>query len=150
MFDNQHMLKAIEAANEALLLNEVPVGAVIVKDGKVISAAHNLTISTNDPTAHAEIVAIRNAAELLKDSRLENCDLYVTLEPCPMCAQAISLARIRRLYIGALDVKGGGVMHGPKIYHYKTAFHKPEVYDGIMSEECGKILSDFFKSIRKS
>lgn len=149
MFDNQHMLTAIEAAKNALLINEVPVGAAVVKDGKVLATAHNLTISSNDPTAHAEVLAIRSAAEFLKSSRLENCDLYVTLEPCPMCAQAISLARIRRLYIGALDVKGGGVIHGPKIYHHKTAFHKPEVYDGIMSEECGKILSDFFRKIRK-
>jgi tRNA(adenine34) deaminase len=150
MFDNQHMLKALNEAEQALLVNEVPVGAVVVKDGQAIASAHNLTITSCDPTAHAEIVAIRKAAEALCNSRLDNCDLYVTLEPCPMCAQAISLARIRRLYIGALDVKGGGIIHGPKIYHHKTAFHKPEIYDGIMSEECGKILSDFFKKIRKS
>mgnify|MGYP002076678135 CR=1 FL=1 len=143
------MLKALHAAEQALLVNEVPVGAVVVKDGQVIASAHNLTITSCDPTAHAEIVAIRKAAEALSNSRLDNCDLYVTLEPCPMCAQAISLARIRRLYIGALDIKGGGVIHGPKIYHHKTAFHKPEIYDGIMSEECGKILSDFFRKIRK-
>ena len=146
--NNQHMLTAIEAAKEALLVNEVPVGAVVVRNGEVVSKAHNTTISDKDPTAHAEINAIRQACKVLQSSRLDDCDLYVTLEPCPMCAQAISASRIRRLYIGALDFKGGGVIHGPKIFSHSTAFHKVEIYDGIHAHECGALLSEFFKARR--
>lgn len=142
------MLEALEAAKAALLINEVPVGAVVVKNGEVIATAHNTTISDKDPTAHAEINAIRQACKTLGSPRLDDCDLFVTLEPCPMCAHAISTSRIKRLYIGALDFKGGGVIHGPKIFHHQAAFHKPEIYDGILGEECGLLLSEFFRTKR--
>ena len=141
---------AITKARLAGQSGEVPIGAVIVKDGKIIATAHNLVETMNDPTAHAEIVAIRAAATVLKTPRLIDCDLYVTLEPCAMCAQAISLARIRRLYFGAYDIKGGGVENGARIFSHKTCNHKPEIYGGISEKECADLLSDFFKAKREN
>ena len=127
---------------------EVPVGAVVVKDGKIIASAYNLVETNRDPTAHAEILAIRSACEIINSPRLIGCDLYVTLEPCAMCAQAISLARIRRLYFGAYDEKGGGVEHGARIFSHSTCNHKPEIYGGINESECGELLKEFFREKR--
>lgn len=145
---NHFMELALEKANSAVLANEVPIGAVIVLDGQVVSSAHNLSLTEYDPTAHAEIIAIREAAHVLGSVRLEKCDLYVTLEPCPMCAQAISYARIRRLYFGASDFKGGAVENGPRLYNQATCFHRPEIFAGIMSDECSNILKKFFQAKR--
>ena len=137
---------AIREARLARKRGEVPVGAVIVEvpTGRVLAKTGNLVDSTKDPTAHAEILAIREATNMLGTPRLKNCDLYVTLEPCPMCAAAISLARIRRLYFGAFDPKGGGVDHGPKIYEHPTCHHTPEVYGGIEETLCRRLLKEFF------
>lgn len=143
------MQQAIAQARLAASLSEVPVGAVIVDaKGSVIAAAHNLTESLSDPSSHAELVAIRAACAALKNPRLTDCDLYVTLEPCPMCAQAISFARIRRLYFGAYDVKGGGVEHGARIFHQSSCHHAPEVVGGMQESECSLLLKDFFKDRR--
>lgn len=142
------MNEALQQAQAAIMLNEVPVGAVIVKDNRVIASAHNLNNRDYDPTSHAEIKVMRAACEYLKSSRLDGCDLYVTLEPCPMCAQAISIAKIRRLYFGAYDTKGGGVVNGARIFQQKSCFHIPEVYSGIMEEECSVLLKKFFQSKR--
>ena len=142
------MSQALALADQASLANEVPIGAVIVKDGIIIASAYNLTETQNDPTAHAELLAIRSACEKLKTPRLIDCDLYVTLEPCAMCAQAISFARIRRLYFGAYDEKGGAVENGARIYHQSTCHHRPEVYGGISESECGEVLREFFKNKR--
>lgn len=141
----QHALAQAQAAAQT---GEVPIGAVVVKDGKVIASAHNLTETRNDPTAHAELLAIRSAGEILKSPRLVDCDLYVTLEPCPMCAQAISFARIRRLYFGAYDPKGGGVENGARVFAQSSCHHTPEIYGGISEAECGQLLKDFFKERR--
>jgi tRNA(adenine34) deaminase len=137
---------AIREARLASKRGEVPVGAVIVEvpTGRVLAKTGNLIEITKDPTAHAEILAIREATNILGTPRLKNCDLYVTLEPCPMCAAAISLARIRRLYFGAFDPKGGGVDHGPKIYEHPTCHHTPEVYGGIEETRCRRLLKEFF------
>lgn len=145
---NNFMQAALEAARLAVLEGEVPIGAVITLNSEIIATGHNLTITDSDPTAHAEVVAIRKAASIISSSRLVECDLYVTLEPCPMCAQAISFARIRRLYFGASDFKGGAVENGPRLYNQPTCFHVPEVFGGIMSEECGDILKQFFEARR--
>lgn len=142
------MAAALKQACTACAAGEVPIGAVIVHQGEIIAAAHNLTKTQNDPTAHAELLAIRAACERLGAPRLPECDLYVTLEPCPMCAAAISFARIRRLYFGALDPKGGGVEHGARIYAYSTCHHRPEVYGGIMEGECAELLKTFFAERR--
>ena len=142
------MQLALEQARLAHTKNEVPIGAVIVQGGKVIASAHNLTETNHDPTAHAELLAIRAAAETLESPRLIDCDLYVTLEPCAMCAAAISFARIRRLYYGAGDEKGGGVEHGARFFSQSTCHHKPEVYGGIAQSECGELLKAFFKEKR--
>lgn len=135
-------------AEEAFRKGEVPVGAVIVKHGKVIASGTNLVETNKNPIAHAEIIAIQNAALYLDDKRLEGCELYVTLEPCAMCAQAIAHARIEKVYYGAFDPKGGGVDHGPQIYRHDTCHFKPEVYGGIQEKECQKLLQDFFQKIR--
>ncbi len=135
-------------AQQAAKAGEVPVGAVLVKDGAVLAQAHNLVLTRRDPTAHAELLAIRQACQALGNERLEGCDLYVTLEPCPMCAQAISFARIRRLYFGAYDAKGGGVENGARIFAQPTCHHAPEVYGGIGEQACGQILKDFFAQRR--
>lgn len=142
------MQKAIEQAIKARDQGDVPIGAVIVHDGKIIAMAGNEVEYLHDPTAHAEMQVIRWMTAMLGSPRLEDYDLYVTLEPCPMCAQAISFARIRRLYFGAYDPKGGGVDHGPKIYQQATCHHKPEVFGGIQEQECAKLLTDFFNEKR--
>ena len=139
---------ALEEAKQAAERGEVPVGAVIVKDGKVISFAGNRTIELGDVTAHAEILAIRAACVLVKSERLSECDLYVTLEPCPMCAGAISQSRIRRLYYGASDKKSGGVAHGSRVFEHSQCHHVPEVYDGISAAESEVLLKDFFATKR--
>ena len=143
------MERALQQAHAAAERGEVPIGAVIVgPDGAVLAEAGNRTEADRDPTAHAELLAIRAAAATLGAPRLVECDLYVTLEPCPMCAQAISFARIRRLYYGAADPKGGGVEHGPRIFSQPTCHHAPEVYGGIAESEAARLLRDFFKARR--
>lgn len=146
---NDHMGRALREAEAAAMRGEVPVGAVLVgPDGRVLAAAGNMTRALNDPTAHAEMLVIRAGAAELGSERLIDCDLYVTLEPCPMCAAAISFARIRRLYFGAADPKGGGVIHGPRIYNQTTCHHAPEVYDGLGEAEAVAILKSFFAARR--
>jgi tRNA(Arg) A34 adenosine deaminase TadA len=139
---------AIDEAKKAEGRGEVPVGALIEIDGKVISSAGNRTRELKDPTAHAEILAIRNACSILGVERLIGANLYVTLEPCPMCAAAISHARIANLYYGASDIKSGGVNQGPCIFNHPQSHHKPEIYDGISETECKKLLLDFFEQKR--
>lgn len=143
-----YMEKAYGQAELAYTKGEVPVGAVIVKDMKIIAAAHNLTETNNDPTAHAEIVAIRKACELLGTPRLTGCDLYVTLEPCAMCTGAIINARIRGLYIGAMDKKAGCCGSVTDLVTEQLFNHKTEVYYGIMEDKCSEILTRFFKERR--
>lgn len=139
---------ALAEARAAEQRGEVPVGAVIVKDRKIIARAGNQTLKDRDPTAHAELLAIRSAALQLNSERLSDCDLYVTLEPCAMCAAAISFARIRRLYFGAADEKGGGVEHGVRFFQSPTCHHSPEVYSGIGEREAAQILRNFFSGRR--
>lgn len=145
---NRYMDRALDEARAAAERGEVPVGAVIVLDGDIIAAGGNRTRETNDVTAHAEIIAIREASARIGTERLVNADLYVTLEPCAMCAAAISFARIRRLYYGAEDEKGGGVDHGGRFYAQPTCHHAPEVYSGIAATEAAVILKDFFNKKR--
>lgn len=143
------MERALREARAAAARGEVPIGAVVVAaDGTVLAAAGNRTEETNDPTAHAEMLAIRAAAARVGVPRLVDCDLYVTLEPCPMCAQAISFARIRRLYYGAADPKGGGVEHGPRIFAQPTCHHRPDVYSGIGESAAAELLRAFFRERR--
>ncbi|HWH17141.1 MAG TPA: nucleoside deaminase [Allosphingosinicella sp.] len=142
------MKLALAEAREAALAGEVPVGAVVVREGAVIATSRNLMRSANDPTAHAEMAAIRAAAEALGTSRLDGCDIWVTLEPCAMCAAAIALARIERLYYAAPDPKGGGVIHGPRIFNQPTCHHEPEVYGGIGESEAAEMLRAFFRERR--
>lgn len=139
---------AFAAARRAAAEGEVPVGAAVVKDGVVIAVAHNRPRILRDPTAHAEILAIRAACLALDDERLSGCDLYVTLEPCPMCAGAISFARIRRLYFAASDPKGGAVEHGPRVFNQPTCHHAPEVYGGFREAEAAALLRGFFAERR--
>jgi tRNA(Arg) A34 adenosine deaminase TadA len=144
-----HMQRALAEATAAAARGEVPVGAVVVSaDARVLAAAGNRTRELKDPTAHAELLAIRAACAALGDERLTDCDLYVTLEPCPMCAAAISFARIRRLYFGASDPKGGGVEHGARVFSHPTCHHAPEVYGGIGEREAARLLVDFFAERR--
>jgi tRNA(Arg) A34 adenosine deaminase TadA len=143
-----HMDTALDEARAAAARGEVPVGAVVVKDGVVIAQAGNRTRELSDPTAHAELLVIRAAAQILGSERLTGCDLYVTLEPCPMCASAISQARVARLYYGAADPKSGGVAHGPRIFMHPQSHHVPEVYDGLSAEDSATLLSAFFDSKR--
>ena len=143
------MKVALDAAREAGLRGEVPVGAVVVAaDGRVISAAGNRTRELKDPTAHAEILAIRAACAATGQERLIGHDLYVTLEPCPMCAMAVSHARLRRVYYGAADPKSGGIGQGPRIFSHPQCHHVPEVYDGIGAEAAEELLKDFFTKLR--
>lgn len=142
------MRLALEEARCAAGDGEVPVGAAVVRDGAVVATGRNRTRRDRDPTAHAEIVAIRAACLALADDRLAGCDLYVTLEPCAMCAGAISLARIRRLYFGAPDPKGGGVEHGPRLFRQPTCHHAPEVYGGLAEGEAAALLRGFFAARR--
>jgi tRNA(Arg) A34 adenosine deaminase TadA len=134
---------ALEEARAAALRTEVPVGAVIVRGGAVIAAAGNRPRELHDPTAHAEILAIRRACEALQDERLTDCDLYVTLEPCTMCAAAIAFARLRRVYFGAYDPKGGAVESGVRFFAQPTCHHVPEVYGGIREGEAAELLRAF-------
>jgi tRNA(adenine34) deaminase len=138
-------LREARAAGEA---GEVPVGCVIVADGAVVARAGNRTLTDTDPTAHAEILAIRQAAALLGSERLTGCDLYVTLEPCAMCAGAVAFARIRRLYYGAADPKGGAVDNGVKFFASPSCHHRPDVYGGIADAEAGVLLREFFRERR--
>ncbi len=138
------MRAALVAARAAAAAGEVPVGAVIVQRGTIIAVAANAPRALNDPTAHAEIRAIREAASLLVRDRLDGCDLWVTLEPCAMCAGAIAHARIDRLYYGADDEKGGAVANGPRFFSQPTCHHRPEIYGGIGDEEAASLLRDFF------
>jgi tRNA(adenine34) deaminase len=143
------MERALHEARLAAERGEVPIGAVIVgPDGTVLAEAGNRTEETSDPTAHAEMLAIRQACAVQKSERLDGADLYVTLEPCPMCAAAASFARIRRLYFGAPDPKGGGVEHGPRIFSQPTCHHAPEVYGGIEEVRAGALLRQFFAGRR--
>jgi tRNA(Arg) A34 adenosine deaminase TadA len=143
------MQRALAEAEAAAARGEVPVGAVLLGPaGEVLAAAGNRTEAEADPTAHAELLVIRAAASKLATPRLSGCDLYVTLEPCPMCAQAISLARIRRLYYGASDPKGGGVAHGPQIFQSSSCHHVPEVYGGIGERPAAELLRAFFRARR--
>ena len=139
---------ALQAAEQAGADGEVPIGCVIVRKHEVIATAGNRTIRDNDPTAHAEILAIRHAASQLGNQRLDDCDLYVTLEPCTMCAGAISFARIRRLYFGAADPKGGGVDSGVRFFASPTCHHRPEVYSAVGESRSASLLRDFFKARR--
>jgi cytidine deaminase len=144
-----HMGIALEEARAAAKRGEVPVGAVLVSaDGQVLARAGNGTRELNDPTAHAEILVIREAAAKLGTERLTGTELYVTLEPCAMCAAAISFARIARLYYGAADPKSGGVEHGARVYSHPQAHHVPEVYDGIAEKEAATLLKAFFSERR--
>lgn len=142
------MALAMAQARAAALRGEVPVGAVVVRDGKVLASAGNRTLELKDPSAHAEMLAIRIACQVIGSERLIDCDLYVTLEPCPMCAAAISFARLRRLYFGAYDPKGGAVESGVRLYASPTCHHAPEVYGGLSESEAAALLRDFFKERR--
>jgi tRNA(Arg) A34 adenosine deaminase TadA len=142
------MALALAEARAAAGRGEVPVGAVIVRGGEVLASAGNRTLELKDPTAHAETLAIRIACEAIQSERLIDCDLYVTLEPCPMCAAAISFARIRRLYFAASDPKGGAVENGVRLYRSPTCHHVPEVYGGLSEREAAELLRDFFRERR--
>lgn len=142
------MQLALDAARAAGAQGEVPIGAVVVRGNEVLSVAANRTRTPADPTGHAEIVALREAATKMGSDRLTGCDLYVTLEPCAMCTGAISHARIARLYYAASDPKGGAVEHGARVLEHPQALHKPEVYSGMGEAESAEILRDFFKARR--
>ena len=142
------MRLALEQARAGESAGEVPIGAVVVKDGAVIAAAHNTPRGSHDPTAHAEILAIREAARVLGNERLDGCELWVTLEPCAMCAGAISHARIARLYYAASDPKGGAVEHGARVFEHEQCLHRPEVYSGMGEDEAAALLRNFFASKR--
>lgn len=148
--DHSHMRAAMEEANDAAVRGEVPIGAVLVnrESGEIVARAGNATIAGSDPSAHAEILLIREVCAALGSQRIGGHDLYVTLEPCTMCAAAISFARIDRVVIGALDEKGGGVVSGVRFFEQRTCHHKPAVEHGLMAEECGQVLRDFFKARR--
>jgi tRNA(adenine34) deaminase len=148
MTESPFMPAAIEQAKDAAAAGEVPVGCVIVRAGAIIARARNRTLADRDPSAHAEMLAIRAAAQALGSERLIDCDLYVTLEPCTMCAAAISFARIRRLYYGAADPKGGAVEHGVRFFAAPTCHHRPEVYGGIAEVRASELLKEFFRTRR--
>ena len=147
---NPFMARAIALAERSAENGEVPVGALIVDGatGETLAEAYNRTETDNDPSAHAELLAIRAACAKRGSPRLTGCDLYVTLEPCAMCATVISFARLRRVYYGAPDPKGGGVDHGPRIFGQPTCHHAPEIVGGLLETECGNVLRDFFKARR--
>ena len=142
------MARALELARQAASVGEVPVGAVVVKDGEILGEAHNAPRELADPTAHAEILALRRAAAKLGSERLEGCELWVTLEPCAMCAGAVAHARIARLYYGAPDPKGGAVEHGARVFEQAQCLHRPEVYAGIGEEPAAALLREFFAARR--
>jgi tRNA(adenine34) deaminase len=139
---------ALDAARDAAAAGEVPIGCVIVRDGAVLMHAGNRTVRDRDPTAHAEMLAIRQTAAVLGSERLVDCDLYVTLEPCPMCAAAAAFARIRRLYYGAADPKGGAVESGVRYFSSPTCHHRPEIFNGIAATEAAALLRAFFAAKR--
>ncbi|ARN82627.1 nucleoside deaminase [Methylocystis bryophila] len=139
---------AFEAARDAAAAGESPIGAAIVCGAEILAVAGNRVVRDHDPTAHAEMLALRAAARILRNERLVGCDLYVTLEPCAMCAGAISLARIRRLYFAAADEKGGAVEHGPRFFSQPTCHHRPEVYGGLREAEAAGLLREFFAARR--
>lgn len=139
---------ALDQARAAACAGEVPVGAVVVREGRIIAAARNRMRELTDPTAHAEMLAIRAACQVLGSERLTGCDLWVTLEPCPACAGAIAAARVARLYYGASDPKSGGVAQGPRVFDHPQAHHTPEVYGGIGEAEAAALLRDFFAARR--
>ena len=142
------MQAALEQARLAVEAGEVPVGAVVVRDGRIIARAHNAPRTLHDPTAHAEILAIRRAAEALGQERLEGCELWVTLEPCAMCAGAIAHARLEKLYYAASDPKGGGVEYGARVFEHAQANHAPEVYSGMGEAAAAELLRGFFAGRR--
>ena len=142
------MARALDLAREAALAGEVPVGAVVVKDGAIVGEGRNAPRELADPTAHAEVLALRLAAAALGNERLEHCELWVTLEPCAMCAGAIAHARIARLYYGASDPKGGAVEHGARVFDQPQCLHRPEVYAGIGEEPAAALLREFFVARR--
>ena len=145
-----YMNEALAEATKALERGEVPVGAVVVgSSGNIIARAGNETLGRLDPSAHAEVLAIRQACEVLETERLVGCDLYVTLEPCAMCAALIANARIRRVYFGASDPKSGGIQQGARIFEHKQTHHAPEIYSGIGEEKAAKLLTNFFANKRK-
>jgi tRNA(adenine34) deaminase len=144
----EHMALALGLARQAAAVGEVPIGAVVVKDGRVLAAAHNAPRGTHDPTAHAEILAIRTAAQVVGNERLDGCELWVTLEPCAMCAGAIAHARIARVYYSAPDPKGGAVEHGARVFEQAQCLHRPEVYSGIGEAESAELLRGFFRDRR--
>jgi tRNA(adenine34) deaminase len=147
--ENPPMALALAEAEAAAARGEVPVGAVLIAaDGRIIAAAGNRVEADRDPTAHAEMLVLRAGAAVLGSKQLDGCDLYVTLEPCAMCAAAVALARIRRLYFGAYDPKGGGVEHGARVFDQPTCHHRPEVYGGIDERRAGALLRDFFRTRR--
>ncbi|ARP99957.1 nucleoside deaminase [Pseudorhodoplanes sinuspersici] len=148
MTKSTFMDMALTEAQNAAEAGEVPVGCVLVRGTEVLVRTSNRTLMDRDPTAHAEMLAIRQAAHLLQTERLTDCDLYVTLEPCAMCAAAISFARIRRVYYGAADPKGGAVDHGVRFFNSPTCHHRPEVYGGIGEKEAGALLKNFFAERR--
>ena len=146
--DLTFMRMALEEAKRAGARDEVPIGAVLVHEGQLVAANGNRTRELYDPTAHAEILVIREACEKAQAQRIPEHDLYVTLEPCTMCAAAISFARIRRVVIGAVDPKGGGILHGAKFFEQPTCHWKPDVMSGVLEGECSEILKNFFKAKR--
>jgi len=148
--ENKYMMRAIELARQAAAAGEIPVGAVLVdgQSGEIVAEAFNLTERDHDATAHAEVLALRAGGAKTGTPRLADCDLYVTLEPCPMCAAAISFARIRRLYFGAYDPKSGGVENSAPFYAQPTCHHRPEVYGGLHEQDCAQLMKDFFKDKR--
>lgn len=148
--ENKYMALALDHARKAAAAGEVPVGAILVeaKSGNIVAAAGNLTEKNHDATAHAEMIVLREGGKIKGTPRLSDCDLYVTLEPCPMCAAAISLARVRRLYYGAYDPKSGGVEHGPRVLDNPSCHHKPEIYGGIEETACADLLKKFFQDKR--
>lgn len=147
---NFYMQEALAEAKKAANRDEVPIGAVLVdsRTGEIVARASNSTLEHKDPTSHAEILVIREVCKIADAQRIPEYDLYVTLEPCPMCAAAISFARIRNLVFGASDPKSGGVLSGPSMYTHSQLHHKPNVEHGILAEECGQILKDYFRSKR--
>lgn len=142
------MNRALALAEAAAALGEVPVGAVVTRAGEIVAEAHNAPRETHDPTAHAEILAIRRAAAALGDERLSDCELWVTLEPCAMCAGAIVHARLARLYYAASDPKGGAVEHGARVFEQPQCLHRPEVYSGMGEARAGELLREFFRERR--
>ena len=148
--ENKYMILALDLARAAAAAGEIPVGAVLVNGltGEVVAKASNRTEADHDATAHAEMLVLKEGGKFFGTPRLVDCDLYVTLEPCPMCAAAISMARIRRLYYGAYDPKSGGIEQGPRVFSQPTCHHKPEVYGGIHEQDCSAVMKDFFKDRR--